>query len=363
MSDFDNLLKEIDDGQTGKNKGISTGNSKLDKYASIRKRIMTLIFSSSGVGKSAMAHQSFILEPFEQYCLNPKPVKVILFSMERPKSYILAKWLSRKIFLMEGVIIPLSAMFGWNEESLTFDQHDLIEQYRDYIDRLTEEFVTIYAGPDNPTGFRKILREFAESRGKVEQIDEHRKIYLPDKENEIIIPIWDHAGLVKLEPGNKNGAITNKKQAIDKLVEDASYCRDFYGYSPLFISQINRDLGSVLYQKKDTFEPTVDHIKETGNIGEAADVIMSIFDPIRYSTEDKHYNANAFVNPENGNKCFRKVTILKNSYGADGIGIGLGFMGEIGAFKELPKPDKNKEIDPNIYKKVLNNTYFLQKNN
>lgn len=51
MSNVDLLFKKIDEGRQGKNIGLSTGISKLDKYTGgIQKATYTLIFGLSGSG-------------------------------------------------------------------------------------------------------------------------------------------------------------------------------------------------------------------------------------------------------------------------------------------------------------------------
>jgi hypothetical protein len=59
-----------------------------------------------------------------------------------------------------------------------------------------------------------------------------------------------------------------------------------------------------------------------------------------------------------GAKYFRSLRLIKNSYGEDDIRIGLGFMGQIGMFKELPKRKDITDVD---YESVVNKTYFLTK--
>src|SRR5688572_33512586 len=96
---FQQLAAEVQAGIEGKNNGIPMGFNRLNRYIGIRKRIMTLIFGPTGSGKSAYLHSSYILSPFDWYYkTKPKDLKlkVILFSMERSKIYILAKWISRK---------------------------------------------------------------------------------------------------------------------------------------------------------------------------------------------------------------------------------------------------------------------------
>jgi len=196
------------------------------------------------------------------------------------------------------------------------------------------------------------MKAYAEKHGKIEQVSEHYSIYHPNNENEVVVPIIDHIGLTKLERDYKT-----KKESIDKLTEYAQGWRDYYGYSPVFVAQITRELGSVQYQKMTEFEPTIDQIKESGAPGEAADVVMSIFDPIRYNTNDAGgYEARKFMNPETGEKPFRSIKIVKNTYGADGIRCGCVMHGPSGLFKELPKKD---DVTENTYKQVISGAYYV----
>lgn len=353
MSTFDDLNDEIERGMNGKNRGISMGFHRLNRYISIRKRIYTLVIGSTGSGKSALVSDAWILNPFEYYCLHPeRKIKPIYFSMERSKLYTVTKWLSRKIFKAEGVLIPIGIILGWWEKKMTKDEHDLVIKYRDYIDRLTEEFVDIIEGPQNPTGIYKYLKNYAEANGKVEQVDEFHKVYIPNNPEEVIIPIADHLGLTRLEKG-----LNTKKEAIDKVSEHFQHARDFYGYSPVGVSQLNRDLSNPMYAKTMDLEPTLDSAKESGRPAEDSDCVVSLFDPLRYNTTDKYYDASKFINGETGAKHFRSLKILKNTYGEDSISIGMAFQGAVGTFAELPKPNMMTE---DIYKEVISNFYFLK---
>lgn len=97
--------------------------------------------------------------------------------------------------------------------------------------------------------------------------------------------------------------------------------------------------------------------KESGRPNEDADVVISLFDPLRYHTNDYSYNAEAFRNPNTGAKGFRSVKILKNTYGEDDIRIGMAFHGQTGIFKELPKPQDLTDRD---IEAVIDGSYFLQ---
>ncbi len=353
---FELLKTEIENGRLGKNNGIPMGFNRLNKYIGIRKRIMTLIFGSTGSGKSAYLHSAYILNPFDHYIKNKDTAvkfKFILFSMERSKVYTLAKWLSRKIFIEEGELIPIQKMLGWWDVKLTNDEHDLIISYKDYMNELLE-VVDIVEGAQNPTGIYKYVRQYAEAHGKFEKLSEYHTVYLPDNPNEIVMVGEDHLGLTKLEKG-----MNSKKEAIDRVSEYNQWMRDVLGYSPIPISQLTRNLSNPIYQKMDSFEPTIDDVKESGRPGEDSDVILSLFDPNRYKTTDPSYSVEKFINPANGGNYFRKLKIQKNTYGEDQIGIGLAFQGSTGIFTELPKGSEMENFD---YQSLFDGRYFLKQN-
>ena len=358
MENFELLEKEIQAGLDGKNSGIPMGFDRLNKYVGIRKRIMTTVLGGTGTGKSALVHNAYILQPFDFIRKNSKnniKMKGILFSMERSKIYILAKWLSREIFLSQGILIPLQKLLGWWDTKLTKDEHDLVLMYRDYINEL-EQFCDIIEGAQNPTGIYMYVKKYALEHGKLEDKDEFTKVYLPNDPNEIVIPIADHYGLTKVEKS------ISKKEAIDKLSEYFQIFRDVYGYSPVGVSQINRELGSALNRKLDsTLEPTIDNIKESGAPGEASDVVISLFQPSKFKTEDVSYQVDKFIDPNTGGDFFRSLKILKNSYSESDIRCGMAFMGVTGIFSELPKP-KSEEMQNFDFDGLFNYSFFLKDN-
>ena len=354
MSNFDELDSEIQRGRSGLNNGIPFAYKRLGKYIGIRKRIYTQVTGSPGSGKSAFVHSTYILNPFDHIkTINSSGIKfkVILFAMERSKIYVLVKWLSRKIFLDQGVLIPLQKLLGWWDNKLTDDEYSLVQMYKDYINELLE-VVEIYEGATNPTGVYKIVKEYAKANGIFESIDEYRKVYIPNSPNEIVIIMQDHLGLTSTEKGYEN-----KKDAIDKLSSYNQYFRDVLGYSPVVVSQLNRNLSNPIYQKMQSFEPTLDDAKESGKPAEDSDVVLSLFDPQRYHTEDPTYKVNKFIDPSTGANYFRSLKILKNNYGEDHIRLGLGFQGVTGIFKELPKKEAMDDFD---YNSLFNYSYFLE---
>jgi hypothetical protein len=77
---------------------------------------------------------------------------------------------------------------------------------------------------------------------------------------------------------------------------------------------------------------------------------------MRYKVNDPSgYELNKLIDGY-GAKYFRSLRLIKNSYGEDDVRIGLGFMGQIGMFKELPKKKDMTDAD---YESVTNKSFFL----
>jgi hypothetical protein len=270
--------------------------------------------------------------------------------MERSRTYKYAKWVSRKIFLDQGIIIPVGKLLGWREK-MTKDEHDLFLYYKDYVDHLSE-IVTIIDGPENPVGIAKELKTYALKNGVIEQLDEWNKIYVPDDPSQITMVVLDHIGLLKTTKDQPT-----KKAAIDKMSDELRYARDFYGYSPVVVSQFNRSISNPSRIKNGDVEPQLEDFADSSATQNDADVVMALFDPMRYKVADPSGYDLDKLTDQYGAKYFRSLRLLKNSYGEDDVRIGLGFLGEIGMFKELPR---KKEITDSDYESITNKSYFLR---
>src|SRR5688500_15602752 len=117
--DYSRVLKLIEDGMQGKNRGIPMGFKRLNAHISIRKGTYYLIGGYTGSGKTSLVDDAFVLNPVDyltKHADSDKKLKIIYFSMERPKVYKLAKWLCRKVFLEEGVVISTNKAIGWVDD-------------------------------------------------------------------------------------------------------------------------------------------------------------------------------------------------------------------------------------------------------
>lgn len=357
MSNFDDLYDEVKHGMSGRNSGIPMGFNRLNRFIGIRKRIYYLVGGLTGSGKTSFIDDAFVLNPYDWYISKENKtnikLRIIYRSMERSRVYKLAKWASRRLFLEQGVIFPIGKLLSWNkDDKLTLDEHDLFLTCKDYINEL-EQVITIIDGPENPVGIAKDLQKFALERGKIEQLDEYNKVYIPDDPNEIVIVVLDHIGLLKLTKD-----LTTKKQAIDKMSDELRYARDFFGYSPVVVSQFNRDIANPIRIKQGDVEPQLEDFKESGQTQDDADVVIALFDPMRYNVPDKSGYSLDNLRDDFGAKYYRSLRLIKNSYGEDDVRIGLGFLGQVGLFKELPK---QRDITDADYESIRNKTFFFKK--
>lgn len=351
---FEHLKNEVEKGISGRNNGIPMGFNRLNRYVGIRKSMYYLVGGLTGSGKTSFIDDAFVLNPFDWYIAQRDPkikLRIIYRSMERSGTYKLAKWISRKIFIDHGVIVPVSKLLGWSD-ILTKDEHDLFLMYEDYAEQM-KEVITIIDGPENPVGIAKELKAHAEANGEIVQTDKYNKKYIPNNENEITIVVIDHIGLLKLTKDQPT-----KKQAIDKMSDELRYARDFYGYTPVVVSQFNRDISNIVRLKNGDVEPQLEDFADSSSTQNDADVVLALFDPLRYKVPDPSGYDLEKLKDQFGAKYFRSLRLIKNSYGEDDVRIGLGFLGQIGMFKELPRRNDMTEAD---YESVINKTYFLNK--
>jgi hypothetical protein len=349
---FDLLKSEVQAGLEGRNDGIPMGFDRLNRYIGIRKSMYFLVGGLTGSGKTSFIDDAFVLNPFDWYLMQKDPkikLRIIYRSMERSRTYKMAKWVSRKIFIDHGLIIPVAKLLGWTEK-MDHDEHDLFLMYEDYINEMSN-VITIIDGPENAVGVAKELKAHALQHGRIEQVDEYNKRYFPDDENVITMVIIDHIGLLKTTKDQPT-----KKEAIDKMSDELRYARDFFGYTPVAVSQFNRSISNIQRIKNGDVEPQLEDFAESSTTQNDADVVLALFDPMRYKVNDPSgYELTKLIDGY-GAKYFRSLRLIKNSYGEDDVRIGLGFMGQIGMFKELPK---RKDMTDADYESVTNKSFFL----
>lgn len=355
---FKELLSEdIEKGIRGENNGVPTGFPILDSNINgIQKSLYTIVGGNSGTGKTSFVDLAYVLNPYQWLKDNEGKtdikIKWIYNSMERNTKYKLAKWVCLKMFQDNRIIIDVPTMLGWQGKKFEIEPglKDLIFKTGEYFDEMfASGCIEIMEGGINPTGIRNKLISVAKANGKIIDVDEYTKKYIPNDPNLLMVVINDHVGKLAGERG------FNDKELLDKHSEYMGDCRDRYGFTIIDISQFNRSIGSVDRMKTKSVSPEPDDFKGSGDMYENADVALGLFNPYKFKINDfLDYDIPKFVHKSGENR-FRSVSIIKNSYGADDIIIGMNFLGENGSFREIPVAEEFKK-HPEYYQKVVNYT-------
>lgn len=367
-TEFDKLAEKVKNAMEGNHEpSIPLGLERMDRYVSINQRMNYLIGGYTGSGKSSFTDDVFILNPYEWYnkhqYVSKMKLKIFFYTMERSKEFKIARWALRKLFLDTGEIISMHRLYrrpGF--KPLTSSEYDAFTFYKNYIDGMLESgIVDIYEGPRNPMGIKKTVDDYALTVGKKEEIGPMKMIYIPDNPHQITLVIKDHIGLYVPE-SRKNSSgdkihYATKKQVIDLASSDDQKFRDFYGFSVVNVSQFNREISNPRRLDQADVSPRLEDFAETATTQHDADVVFSLFDPYRYKVKDPAgYSLDHLVD-EQGNKKYRYLSLLKNTYGADGIAVGMAFQPTTGVFKTLPKV---KDIQPEHYESVIDDSYFTK---
>lgn len=180
-----------------------------------------------------------------------------------------------------------------------------------------------------------------EWKGKKFRLNQDDRIYFPNNPLSFVFFIIDGINLL------------GDKAEIDAISVELANARDVYGFSPIVVSQQNRAMGDIQRAKLHgaDLSPQLEDIFKSSQMGFDADLVIGLFDPVRYKSWDKEGKYGGYViNPmdpgahtpstltPSGLSRFRSMHILKNTFGPDGMVFGMKFLGECNHFQTLPLP-------------------------
>lgn len=349
---FDLGLNEINSGLKGENNGLSLGLPKLQEYVpGIQPGNIYLIGGETGSGKSMLAINNFVYNPYEDYINNYKEkmnLKIFVISCEMSKSALGIRAISRLLYNKFGIIADTNYILSRGKNRISGDIYNKTLELKDYFDKMNDH-IEIFPSM-NPTGIRNTILRYVNENGKTfnkhvkthdgKEIDVFDK-YVPNKK-QLILVLVDHISIVKSEKG------FNKKEKIDKLFEYEIALRDMFGVSFVNVQQLNRSMSSTDRFKLGSVEPQLSDFKDSGDSTDASNYVMAIFSPQRY--EISPYR-NYLINKKDGGigDRFRSIKLLKNREGSYDKILGTMFLGESGYIKELPRAD---EMERSFYDKI-----------
>lgn len=349
MSNYQSFRDRVDEGRLGLNSGFSTGSPNIDKIIQgLVRRTYYLIGGGPGTGKTAFADHSFVLNPYREMLrlLNQNVerklyLRIFYNSFEVEKVNKIAKWVCYELFLRYGWKFDINFVLSIGKNKISQEVYDKVVEIQDYMEKM-EDYVHIMDESTNPTGIYMQVKKYMDANGRV---DEHKKIvrgqeikfrkYTPNNPDEIVLVITDHIGLLRVEKD-----CHTKKERIDKYSEQSIALRNFYGVSTLAISQFNRELSDMDRRRFAELTPQAEDFKDSGNTFEDAEVVMSIFNPLRYNLS--HYGASESMPQglpiQQFQGRYRPIIVLKTRNGADMKKIHQNFLGEVGHFRDFPSP-------------------------
>ena len=397
------VLDPVRNAMDGKILQIPTHLERFKDIVSIKKGIYTVVAGGTGSGKTSLVDDMYVLNPYMWWQANKDKTdvtfKVLYRSMERSRSQKLTKWACWKLYMDYGALLDADTMLGYKKTKINEDVWNAIVMCREWADEMLD-YVDIRDGRTTPSTYnawivnhalkhgtlflsdlegvynaktpKNYIKKFSENEfiilknGDKELICSFRekdvnvtmrqntRFYIPDRPNEITIVIGDHVGKAVSEPG-----LTTDKQVIDAVSGYNSDARDIFGYSPVLVSQLNRDIANIqrIKHSEGDLSPQIEDLKGSGNTVEDSDLVLSLFNPFRYKSYDdngmyKGYNIrDNMVSPLGYNR-YRLLSILKNSYGVDDVDFGLRFWGEVNAFATLPRPDSDLYELQKVYSEI-----------
>jgi hypothetical protein len=342
-----NFIDEFNKGQTGGNKGIWMGDglkNLCNAINGLQKGRLYGIAAPPKAGKSTLVDYGTFFEPY-LYCLEHGiPAEWIYYSLEIDrvsKEFDAAAFFLHRDFGITHITLPDGVLKdGLDEIGLDSDylrgrllddegkiiiiservKNALIEVYETRIVPIFGEYsengiqikpgiVIFIETKDNPTGIYKYLQYHASLNGKFITTGKEKfsRItgFKPNNPEKYTFVITDHLRKMIPERG------WQMKQTVDKMIEYQVEIRNWTGYTFIDIIHTNRDMVNQerLRFAKDMLYPTSDDIKDTGNLAEDADYVITMMNPNddRYNLQ-KHFGVD--IKDSSGNPLYPDLRTL-----------------------------------------------------
>lgn len=194
MSISETVIEVINKGRAGENKGLSMGMPKLESVVDgVMPGTYTIIAGGTSTGKTSLALYSYIYKPIMENIDN-EDFHIIYFSLEMKAEILFTKLLSIYIYEAFGKELSYKELLSRGKDhKLSDEDYELVLQSKSWLDRI-EQIIRVYDKKLTAdimyaeiTERLKLFGEFVET--------ENRKLYVPNKKNQIILVVIDHLGL------------------------------------------------------------------------------------------------------------------------------------------------------------------------
>lgn len=342
---FDLATEKIDKGTLGYNEGLSMGFDRLvDVVPNIQRGTYYLVGGATGSGKTAFTDDAFLYNPFEAYQKSKGKIDVewIYYSFEIDKTVKIVKGITRKLLYDFNILTDVNYVLSRGKNRINAEVYEKVMQLRGYFEEL-EDKMTIYDLAQSPAKIKKHLHKHAAQNGTV-ILDEHGEFdrYEPTNPNKYTLIVVDHISLTDNEDGDK------VKDSIDKLSQALVPIRNNYDYTPVVVQQFTSNSSSAHRRASKRVTPVLDDFGDSKYTARDANVVFGMFSPYNFEMgEFSGYDISRL-----GDR-FRSLEVLKNRDGDSNQVIGLKFIGEVGTFKEYPRPDDMSDTDYDKTKRLI----------
>lgn len=217
---------------------------------------------------------------------------------------------------------------------------------------LMEDFLNVVDIQDNisnPTGIHKYLMEYAKNNGvthykeieidgKKEQVFDY---YEQNNPEEYRIAITDHIGLLQPESGlslHQTLSLFSAEYGRKKLSKRYNYCFVIVQQqSAASEAKEYNNRGELNFSK---LEPSLSDLGDNKFTQRDAHLVWGVFAPDRYDIHN--YRGWRVLNMQDSYRC---IQVLKNRDGSSNLRGHLYFSGAVSLFKELPKIDREGNIN------------------
>lgn len=333
-----NFIEEFKAGQLEKNKGLYMGEGlhNISKAINgVQRHRVYAVGSPPKIGKTTFVDYGYVISPYLDWLENHKDIELewVYFSFEIDrisKEFDFTTYFLYHDFGIEKVVLDEGQTVTMNGQTknvidlspdylrgrLLDDNNNIIkvkpsilnaikEVYTKRIIPLFGEYSTngtlitpgkidFIENRDNPTGIAKYLYKKAAAEGEFLYHyygDNQKKIrgYVPNNNNKFTIVVLDHIRKCKSEQG------FSMKQTVDKMSERIVEMKNLFSYTFVVVVHSNRNIADTERLKfaKDELYIQSEDLKDTGNLSEDSDYVLTMFSPNdeRYHLT-KHFGMN-----------------------------------------------------------------------
>jgi len=350
---WDRLKEQIERGKKGLNTGIPFGGftTLSNHIKNIQQARYDFIFAGTSVGKTAFVNSTYVFGAINFLEAHPNYIhklEVIYYSLELTPEEQIAKHIAKLIWEEHGILTDVDEMLSVGNTEIPPEVDALIDNYKEQLEAIQDKYIYFKTSLSPKSLFRDLVN-YAEKRGKVIRDAEGNILdYIPNDPTLITLIVIDHIGLINYKD------YKTKKEAIDMASRHLVFFRNMCRFSPVVISQMNRGSEQMDRREEDNWQPLLSDIKDSGNTAEDANTVIAIASPFYYGVQTcLGFDITKYKDR------YRLVKILKNRNGKRNLLASFLFIGEIGAYYQLPSAEELGGRRPEELDKVMK--YYASK--